>query len=55
MTRSKSAEKSLWLEWRVRQGIAEVQVGETGALNRKSLNVVPRAWTPVSHDDSKTP
>lgn len=36
------------------EGAAEGQVGEMGAPNGKSLNVVPKRWTLVGHGDSKT-
>lgn len=36
------------------EGMAEGQVGEMGAPNGKSLNVVPKRRTSVGHNDSKT-
>lgn len=36
------------------EGMAEGQVGEMGAPNEKTSNVVPKRWTLVGHDDSKT-
>lgn len=36
------------------EGMEEGQVGEMGAPNGKSLNVVPKRRTSVGHNDSKT-
>lgn len=47
---SKSGEKSYVAGV---EGMTEGQGGGMGAPNRKSLNVVPKSWTPIGHDDSK--